>query len=452
MENAEINALLPNEMMRKVFFYLSPPDLKASMLVCKRWAEVGQAPTLWTWVTFTVDRINTESMPEQMSLKRLQYVRKLDIRAQMVSEELMEAVAIHPGLKRVDTNPGFTNLSSVRPELLTKALSKMKDVRLEDTSLTPQQLNALCCNVSFDGTNKIQRLDLRKNNLSPIEPLLLAQAVSKLKSAILFGTLPKLVEHGVAIMDTLRNPSSRTKHLYMDHVDLSPVDSDLFGKDICSKLFTLNLANVALTHQQASALFIGVKEEFNCLENVTLDFNQLSPVEPFILVQAMTTLTEMTQRSTGLTPQQVEVIFDALEEPGRLQVLNLTGNNLSFVDPAKMVRVNAVQEMIMCHTKLTMKQVISITEGSLPKAFEPKVLKWVRVESMHTECTKNVRRMYKAKMDHCTKLKRVRWTDEELDGTAEEWEKLQTLFSRATLRGIHVFQDAGCQCPCICTY
>ena len=55
MEEDEINAFLPDEMIRKVFSFLSPPDLKSSVLVCKRWAEVGQAPGLWSWVIFTVD-------------------------------------------------------------------------------------------------------------------------------------------------------------------------------------------------------------------------------------------------------------------------------------------------------------------------------------------------------------------------------------------------------------
>ena len=448
MVEADINVVLPDEMLRKVFSFLSPPDLKGSMLVCKQWAEIGQAPGLWTWVTFTVDRINMESMPEQMSLKRLQCVTKLDIKAQMVSDELMEAVTIHPGLKRIDINQGFTNLSSVRPELLTKALIKMEDVRLEDASLTPQQLNTLFCSITVDKTSKIQRLYLSGNNLSPIEPQLLAQAVSKLKSAKLFGTLPKFVEHGVAIMDTLQNTCSRTKHLYMDHVDLSAMDADFFGKEVCSKLVSLDLTNVGLSTQQATDLFIGIKEEHNCLKNLWLDFNQLSSVEPFILVEAMTTLSKMGLNSTELTPQQVESIFDALEEPGQLQELYLTGNNLSFVDPAKMTRVNAVQGMTMCHTKLTMKQVISIAEGSI----ECPKLKWVIEESMNKECAKSARRMYRATNRQFPKLSWIRWTDEELDGTAEEWERLHALFSRAASRGMHIFQDTWCQCVCTCPF
>ena len=189
MEEAEINAFLPEEMLQRVFSFLSPPDLKTSVLVCKRWAEVGQAPGLWTWVTLTVDWINMASMPELMSLRRLQRVTKLDIRARMVSKELLEAVAKHPGLRRVDTNPGFTNLSSVKPELLAKALNKIEDVCLREASLVPQQLDYLCCNIIFDETNNIQRLDLFRNDLTSVEPTVLAQAVSKLEKANLFLTL-----------------------------------------------------------------------------------------------------------------------------------------------------------------------------------------------------------------------------------------------------------------------
>ena len=409
----EINALLPDEMLQKVFSFLSPLDLKTSVLVCKRWAEVGEAPGLWSWVTFTVDRINMGSMPELMSLKRLQCVTKLDIRAQMVSKELMEAVAIHPGLKRVDTNPGYTNLSSVKPELLAKALNKIEDVRLLEASLTPQQLNHLYCSISFDETNSIQRLDLIENDLTSIEPAVLAQAVSKLRCAILLRTLSKLVPHGVAIMDAVGRACSRTRHLHMDTVDLSTLDADLLGQKVCRKLSSLYLADVELTPQQATALFEGIKEEYNCLRFVGLDFNQLSSVEPSILVQAMTTLQQLTLKNTRLTHQQVEAIFDALEEPGRLQGLTLSGNNLSFVDPAKITRANALQQMIMCHTNLTIKQVISIVEGSLSR----------------------------------TRLRRIRWTDYELDGTAGEWQTLHFLFSRAASLGINIFQ--GTKCPCL---
>ena len=338
---------------------------------------------------------------------------KLDIRAQLVSEKLLEAVSTHPGLKRVEANPRYTNLSSVRPELLTKALNKMEVVDLVATSLTPQQLNDLCCSISFDATNKIQSLSLSGNNLTSMEPALLAEAVSRLDVAILFGSLSKLAPHGLAIMDALGRSSSRTRHLYMSGVDLASMDFILFAKKVTMQLVTMYLTDVELTPQQATALFMCIQEEKNCLRNVSLDFNKLSSVEPSILVQAMTLLRFLSLKDTGLTRQQVDAIFDALQKPGRLQGLTLSGNNLSFVDPTNIVRVNALQQIMMCSCKLTMKQVISIVAGSLTS----------------------------------TKLKKVRWTAVELDGRSLEWQRLHELFYEATSLGILIFQDT--RCPCI---
>ena len=168
-----------------------------------------------------------------------------------------------------------------------------------------------------------------------------------------------------------------------------------------------------LTPQQATVLFMFIKEENNCLRNVSLDFNKLSSVEPFILGQAMTLLRFLSLKDTGLTRQQVDAIFDALGKPGRLQGLTLSGNNLSFVDPTKIVRVNALQQIMMCFCKLTMAQVLSIVAGSLIR----------------------------------TKLKKVRWAAVELDGTSLQWQRLHELFFVATSLGIPIFQDT--RCPCI---
>ena len=80
MEVAEINSLLPEEMLRMIFSFLPPKDLKAAVLVCKLWSSVGQAPVLWSWVTFNAD--NNEDLVEQMRLPRLQNVSRLFITAQ----------------------------------------------------------------------------------------------------------------------------------------------------------------------------------------------------------------------------------------------------------------------------------------------------------------------------------------------------------------------------------
>ena len=63
----EINAILPEEVLLKIFSFLSPSDLKASMLVCKLWTQVGQVPSLWRWATLTADET---FLPAQLNLTR----------------------------------------------------------------------------------------------------------------------------------------------------------------------------------------------------------------------------------------------------------------------------------------------------------------------------------------------------------------------------------------------
>ena len=46
MEVAELNSLLPEEMLRMIFSFLPPKDLKSAVLVCKLWSRVEQAPGL----------------------------------------------------------------------------------------------------------------------------------------------------------------------------------------------------------------------------------------------------------------------------------------------------------------------------------------------------------------------------------------------------------------------
>ena len=96
-----------------------------------------------------------------------------------------------------------------------------------------------------------------------------------------------------------------------------------------------------------------------------------------------------------------------------LFVNNFLRQHLSFVDPTTIVRVNALQQIMMCFCKLTMTQVLSIVAGSLTR----------------------------------TRLKKVRWTAVELDGTSMEWQVLHKLFYEASSLGIPIFQDT--RCPCI---
>ena len=81
---------------------LPPRDLKAVVLVCRWWMEVGEAPALWVWLCLRMRRRTIGYMPVVLDSRRLQAVRRLELRGlNAVSEEVLQALARHPGLEEM---------------------------------------------------------------------------------------------------------------------------------------------------------------------------------------------------------------------------------------------------------------------------------------------------------------------------------------------------------------
>ena len=121
-EISNITRLLPAEMLERVFHLLPPRDLQAVVLVCRWWREVGEVPELWVWVYLRVWRENIGYMPEVLDSRRLQAVRRVEVR-EVMSEELLQAVVRHPGLREMAIM--YTDLSSVNPQLLAQAVTAL---------------------------------------------------------------------------------------------------------------------------------------------------------------------------------------------------------------------------------------------------------------------------------------------------------------------------------------
>ena len=92
-----INKMLPVELLLKIFSLLQPQDLKSVILVCKRWKEVGDDPYLWMWTTVTVKKNSLEIIPSLLSTNRMRLLKTIRLGA--VSDTLLQAITIHPGLE-----------------------------------------------------------------------------------------------------------------------------------------------------------------------------------------------------------------------------------------------------------------------------------------------------------------------------------------------------------------
>ena len=184
--------------------------------------------------------------------RRLQAVRRLEVRE--VSEELLEVVIRHPGLKEMRIH---TDISSVHPQLLAKAVLKLEEVELRETLLTPQQATAIC--TALKGNSKTKVLDMSTYNkmsspldLSTVDADILAQAVAQMEEVGLEGTklTPQQVEAVFAALDA----SCHLKVLRIGHNTLSSLDPDVLAR-VVNKLETVDLIWAHLSRQQQTRIF-----------------------------------------------------------------------------------------------------------------------------------------------------------------------------------------------------
>ena len=300
------------------------------------------------WVTFHA--WNNEAVFEKMRLPRLQNVSTLNITAQNVSEELMETVAIHPGLKKVEAVPRWTDFSSVRPELLGRAFGKLEDLSLRGTSLTVDQLNFLFASLASDTKSPEKgKLDLAEKNLyaDGIDPLLLAEAIKMFNTVKLSWPYVKLwvagsvttegqhfftVRHGMSksIFDALGSSFSRVRHLELNLIDLSAVDADVLAKEV-SKMCCARLQCCSITPHQATALFYAIGEDGNKLNMLDLKANNLSSVCPYLFTLPLLFLKGLYLNLTNLTTHQVDIILNGHRDASDLTHLRLDGFNICLL-------------------------------------------------------------------------------------------------------------------------
>merc|ERR1719319_409681 len=104
-----------------------------------------------------------------------------------------------------------TSLSSVDPELLVQAVTQLEKVELVGTRLTPQQVEAIFA--ALDTSSQMKKLRIRSNNLSSVDPDVLARVVNKLETVDI--TITHLTEQQKIRILTRSLLTTNLKELYM---------------------------------------------------------------------------------------------------------------------------------------------------------------------------------------------------------------------------------------------
>ena len=295
--------------MERVFRLLAPRDLRVVVLVCHRWREVAEAPALWAWVCLAVHSTNLSYMP---GLLRGRLLGVREMRARVVSEELLQVVASHPALRSLDVSDATVggsltsgsdeslHLQHLEPSLLASAITGLTKLSIWETHLTTEQTEALFARMTV--THQLRSLDISYNDLSGVKPSLLARAAMELEELRVRGTSLTPAQ-GEALFTALDEGESRLETLHLSYCNLATLDPSLFARVVCG-LREVAVMYCSLTPSQLQTLFHSVRQG-SSLTAVDLSHNDLSSVDPEILAEAVNKLETVALNRTCVTCEQV---------------------------------------------------------------------------------------------------------------------------------------------------
>merc|ERR1712059_61094 len=140
-------------------------------------------------------------------------------------------------------NIAYNNLSEVDSYLMISAVDKLETLEMKNCNLITEQVNQILEAVNNDKTN-LQSLDLSMNNLSEVNPDMLALAVSKLEVVTIHDT--KLTPEQAKAIFIAIDKESKLKSLNVADNHLRSLDCDLLLNTL-TKLESLNLGQTEIT-------------------------------------------------------------------------------------------------------------------------------------------------------------------------------------------------------------
>ena len=98
--------ILPEELLLRIFEYLSYKQMMQVVCVCKRWRMIGESPTLWSHFPLTVTNGNQFVMPIILKYRRLELLKEIYIEAELW-DFVKRAIWRHPNIEFVKSKgPG----------------------------------------------------------------------------------------------------------------------------------------------------------------------------------------------------------------------------------------------------------------------------------------------------------------------------------------------------------
>ena len=264
---------LSYDLMEMIFSKLAPKDLMTATLVCRSWRDLCQnSSSLWNWVVITITQSNISTLPQMLKSVRLRGLRKLVIGVKL-SDDILLHIQKWKCLTYLNLND-YSNDLNILSSCHLELVNKVENVVLGGSGLCKEQLENIFTN--FQDVNRLKTLHL-DINMALVEPILIAPLAS-LTSLRISG--PSLSSLQLQILLTAIGKENRMKILNISWNDLSSVNPLLISS--LGKLLSLNVSNSRLTTAQLEILITAIGKE-NRMEILNITKNDLSSVNPLLI-------------------------------------------------------------------------------------------------------------------------------------------------------------------------
>ena len=245
-------------------------------------------------------------------------------------QEVMTSVSLSPRLVVRKLNMCGQDMSEVSADTIATAVCRLEDVNLRSCDLTPMQLNLLFRTISQGHKIRIRRLDLIFNDLSEVDPCVLASSLRRLESVaiddneITTEQIKAFFKGLVRSSDIGGCSSFNLKKLDIRNYDLSGLTPDMIGAALV-KFEEVNISDTHLTPHHLAAVFQTITTS-PIVRLVRLDCskNDVSSVPGDLLTDAVSRLETVNMSHTRLNQAQLLTLCKRVaDNPGSMRTLKL---------------------------------------------------------------------------------------------------------------------------------
>ena len=333
---------LPLEIKEKIWRSLDPASIKKLRLVSKFLKTEVERPELWSWATL---RLTQNNQAAALESELVCLVAEVQLSDSLTTSQVFRAMLGKKDKFRQLVKIGVwsTNLTDVDPALF-RALGSIQVCHLDSCILTDEQKATIFSVIKERENLQLRDLNIwgRRVEMSSLEPGLL-RSVVRLESCRLSFTRLTPQQVSTIFRAIQETEELKLRDLNISWTNVSSLEPRLFSSVV--RLASCHLADTRLTQQQVSTIFTAIQENKDLeLQDLNISGANVSSLQPS-LFRSVVRLASCNLSSTRLSRQQISTIFTAIEKTKdvKLRVLNISGVDVSFLEPGLRQTVGKVR-------------------------------------------------------------------------------------------------------------